>query len=212
MAVDCGSYVDTQEVAQLFSLPRIQKTRGVERRRSKREYEYAANMDNAPYALFNSGTSPIKIIKQGSSQALSVITQVKNIETFLGLNRSQTAAALGVTRKTVYDWINKGAQLSDATTKLRLQQLSNIASKQPDESMGKFYGSNLQRPVIGNKSLIDILYSDNIDVDSALVALLNVRPLANESKARIEAFAKKQPAPQSKLDSQATIDNFAPRT
>jgi len=149
---------------------------------------------------------------QASERPLSVIDQVQKIETLLGLNRSQTALALGVTRKTVYDWINKGAQLSDSNTKSRLKQLFIIVSEQHDESLGKFYGANLQRPVLGGKSLIDILCAETIDIDSAKTALLKVGELATESKTRIEAFAKRQPKEHSKLESESTINHFAPRT
>ncbi len=151
------------------------------------------------------------IIKQ-MSPALSVAEQVQQIEARLGLNRSQLAKALNVTRKTIYDWCNKGAKLSDTCTEERLQKLLQITNKQTDEAMGKYYGANPQHPVSGEKSLLDILTDEVIDVDRVHTVLVTVASLAAESKARMEAFSKKKLSPMPNYEAQATINQIAPRT
>lgn len=142
---------------------------------------------------------------------LSVVDQVRQIEESLGLNRSQTAAALQVTRKTVYDWLDKGANLSDSNTEDRLRKLAEIARAQT-EDIGKYIGMNLQRPIVGKLSLLKVLVADDIDVGLAKSMLDHLVPMAMASKARVEAIAQKRPPALQDRDAQATIEHFASRS
>jgi len=209
-----GAHALTQESQKVFPIPRVIKSQSVGRRVPSTDYGYELFTNYGPYdAIEVSGTSTVAIIGQKSAApAHSVSEKVQQIESHLGLNRSQTAAALRVTRKTVYDWLNKGAILSDSRTDARLQKLFKIAGEQTDKAMGKYYGVNLQRPVINEKSLLDILTDEAIDEEKARAALEIVAELAAESKQRMEAFAKKQPKRLPSHEAQATLDGLAPRT
>lgn len=169
-------------------------------------------MDLRPYSTIDvSGTVVTPVIQKERSLGLSVAEQVHRIEARLGMNRSQLAKVLMVTRKTIYDWCNKGAQPSSSNLE-RLEKLLEVANTQQNEAMGKYIGVNLQRPVLDGVSLLDILSSQSIDIGKAKDALQFVARLAERSKARMEAFARKRPKPLPKHEAQATLDEIAPRT
>lgn len=144
-------------------------------------------------------------------QPLVVADQVRMIEDKLGLNRSQTAAALQVTRKAVYDWLDKGATLSDSNTEERLRKLTAIARAQTQD-IGKYIGMNLQRPIVGKQSLLNVLVADDINIGLAKSMLDHLVPMAMASKARVEAIAQKRPPALQDQDAQATIEHFASRS
>ncbi len=204
-----------QHTAKEFVLPLPQIVRQAQPyggwKQTVHSYIVGIRLNTSPYASEKEGTTLETIIKQ-RSPALSVAEQVQQIEARLGLNRSQLAKALNVIRKTIYDWCNKGAKLSDTRTEERLQKLLQITNKQTDEAMGKYYGANLQRPVSDEKSLLDILTDEVIDVDKANTALMTVASLAAESKTRMEAFARKKPSPLPDYEAQAILEHIAPRT
>jgi len=210
-----GAHALAQDISNELFLPRMVKSQPAERRNPliEKGYVYRFFTNYGPYDTIEAfGTSVTPIIQDVATPTLSVSGQVQRIETRLGLNRSQLAKALNVTRKTIYDWCNKGSKLSDTRTEERLQKLLQITNKQTDEAMGKYYGVNLQRPVLDGESLLDILTDEVIDEDKAKAALKTVASLAAESKTRMKAFARKKPSPLPDYEAQATIDHIAPRT
>jgi len=204
-----------QDFPKEFLLPRVVKSRPVQRRYPLIDigYGYSLFTNYGPYDVIEAiGTSVTPIIQETAAPTLSVSGQVQRIEAHLGLNRSQLAKALMVTRKTIYDWCNKGAKLSTTDVLERLHKILEVANAQPNEAMGKYFGVNLQRPVLNDKSLLDMLTDQTIDVKKAKAALQIVAGLATESKTRMEAFARKQPKKLPAHEAQATLDEIAPRT
>jgi len=198
-----------QDSPKAFALPQKVISQPVQRK--EQGYDFFLHKGYSAYVEIDaSGTSVTAIVPK--LQPPSVSEQIQQIEARLGLNRSQLAKALMVTRKTIYDWCNKGAKLSNANVEERLHKLFEVANAQPDEAMGKYFGVNLQRPVLNGESLLDILTDQTIDADKAKNALQIVAKLAAESKARMEAFARKQPKPLPTHEAQATLDEIAPRT
>lgn len=179
-----------------------------------RQYEinFKAKVGSGPYDRISTEATTACAVLRYTTQTLSVAEQVHLIETHLGLNRSQTATALGVTRKAVYDWLGKGAHLTDLGTEDRLRNLTEIARLQTDKSIGKFIGMNLQRPVYGKISLLDVLVADDIDVGMARSMLERVTTMALASQARAEAKAKKRPSPLPDYEAQVSVEHFSPRS
>lgn len=145
------------------------------------------------------------------SPSLTPSDQVANIEKTFGLNRSQLASVLKTTRKTIYDW-GKGSELTKQEIITRLFELSEIARSITDDGMGSYIGKNIRRPVIGRVSLLDLLSADEFDSEEIREAMKAIKPLAEDSKNRIESIKAMNMSQLSGSDVQATLDHFAPRS
>jgi len=147
---------------------------------------------------------------ENRSPSLNPSDQVASIEKVFGLNKSQLASVLKTTRKTIYDW-NKGAELTKQEIITRLFTLSEIARSFTDDGMGLYIGKNIRRPVLGRTSLLDLLSVNEFDIEEIRKAMKAIKPLAEDSKNRVESMKARNIPQLSESEVQTTLDHFAPR-
>lgn len=106
---------------------------------------------------------------------------VANIRDVFAINMSDLASVLGVTRPTVYAWLEGQEPKGEAV--IRIQQLSRTADK--------FYLANIirldklvHRPMLNGRSLIDVLKTD----EDPLEALATIKAIAEK-----EAQTRREP-------------------
>jgi DNA-binding transcriptional regulator YiaG len=106
---------------------------------------------------------------------------VGNIRDVFSISMSDLASVLGVTRPTVYAWME--GQEPKGETVIRIQQLSHTADK--------FYLANIirldklvHRPILNGRSLIDVLKTD----EDPLEALATIKAIAEK-----EAQTRREP-------------------
>ncbi len=106
---------------------------------------------------------------------------VANIRDVFAINMSDLASVLGVTRPTVYAWLEGQEPKGEAV--MRIQQLSRTADK--------FYLANIirldklvHRPMLNGRSLIDVLKTD----EDPLEALATIKAIAEK-----EAQKRREP-------------------
>ena len=100
----------------------------------------------------------------------------------LGLNKTALAEICGVTRQTIYDWLNErhepeGANLS------RLRLLYDLASR--DELSTRPISSRLvKRETAQGMSLLDVLTRPQVDAEALEVVLQELRDLSERRRSR----------------------------
>ena len=98
--------------------------------------------------------------------ALPIARQVRELQTALSINKSELASILGVSRPTVYDWLNGGQpnalNRSRIRTLLRLLSESRVSANNP--LFPRFVRSRLEP---GNQTILDLLSEETIDEATA---------------------------------------------
>lgn len=98
----------------------------------------------------------------------SIVKALLLIETTFGLTKKLLADVCGVTRRTVYKWLDKGVtpnpQFQKRIFKLREAALNwqNEAFPHPKE--------HLHEPIVSKRTLLDLLKEDPVDVQTILFA------------------------------------------
>jgi transcriptional regulator with XRE-family HTH domain len=92
---------------------------------------------------------------------------VANIRDVFAINMSDLASVLGVTRPTAYTWLEGQEPKPEAV--MRIQRLSHAADAFDRANIERL-DKLLQRPVLGGRSLLDMLKADE-DLSEALVSL-----------------------------------------
>ena len=129
---------------------------------------------------YGSGTVNLKI-----SSATVVTTDVEkypehieSVKNIFKLSDEELAKAFKVTRKTLYNWKTKGSESHSAKTRKRIFDLY-VLSKDwtnlniPNQKL------ELEKPVLENKSIKDLIFEDSIDCKMILFAanrLKSVKP------------------------------------
>jgi transcriptional regulator with XRE-family HTH domain len=92
---------------------------------------------------------------------------VANIRDVFAINMSDLASVLGVTRPTAYTWLEGQEPKPEAV--MRIQRLSHAADTFDRANIERL-DKLLQRPILGGRSLLDMLKADE-DLSEALVSL-----------------------------------------
>lgn len=136
----------------------------------------------------------VNIEKQEISQVdLSPPSEkIRIIKDNLGLNVSELASVLEVSRPTVYSWLDGNEPKPDSS--IKINQLSKIAEKIHDLQIDRLHNL-IRRPIFdGSKSLIDIIKNHEETAD----ALAKLKDFADKEKiARLKqkGFSKNISAP-----------------
>ena len=97
---------------------------------------------------------------------LSIARQVRELQAALSVNKSELARILGVSRPTVYDWLDDGEPNADnrarIRTLMRLLSESGVSANNP--LFPRFMRSALEP---GNQILLDVLSEETIDEATA---------------------------------------------
>lgn len=97
---------------------------------------------------------------------LPVARQIRELQTALSVNKSELARILGVSRPTVYDWLDDGepnaANRARIRTLMRLLSESRVSTNNP--LFPRFTRSALEP---GNRILLDVLSEETIDEATA---------------------------------------------
>jgi DNA-binding transcriptional regulator YiaG len=105
---------------------------------------------------------------------------VTNIRNTFAINMSDLASILGVTRPTVYAWLE--GQEPKAEAVIRIQQLSHTADKIRQANIARL-DKMVHRPILSGRSLLDILKAD----ENPSEALTKLKAIADkEAKTRRE--------------------------
>ena len=98
--------------------------------------------------------------------ALTVARQVRELQAALSINKSELARILGVSRPTVYDWLDGGEPNADNRSRirslLRLLSESRVSSNNP--LFPRFVRSRLEP---GDRIVLDLLSEETIDEATA---------------------------------------------
>ena len=105
---------------------------------------------------------------------------VANIRDIFAINMSDLASILGVTRPTVYAWLE--GQEPKAEAVIRIQQLSHTADEIKQANIPRL-DKLVHRPILNGRSLLDMLKAD----ENPLEALTTLKTIADkESQTRRE--------------------------
>lgn len=115
--------------------------------------------------------------------ALSTADQAREVLAALSLNKSQLAEVLGVSRPTLYDWLDgsepNASNAARLTTLLRLLARASIGSSNPLNA--RF----VRRPLSdGNSSLLDVLTASPLDEESVSALLREARLSSERAESR----------------------------
>ena len=130
---------------------------------------------------------------------LPVADQVRELQTALSVNKSELARVLGVSRPTVYDWLDDGQPNADNVSRIRtlrrLLRESGVSSAEP--LFPRFVRSAVEP---GGQSLLDVLVEETIDeaavrsaVERAKVLGDDIRRRRKEREARQRAAGFEEP-------------------
>lgn len=116
---------------------------------------------------------------------LPIARQVRELQAALSINKSELARVLGVSRPTVYDWLDGGEPNADnrsrIRTLLRLLSESQVSSNNP--LFPRFVRSRLEP---GNQVLLKLLSEDTIDEATAKNLVRRAKALGDEIDAQRE--------------------------
>ena len=110
---------------------------------------------------------------------LPVADQVRELQTALSINKSELARVLGVSRPTVYDWLDGGQPNADNVSRIRtlrrLLRESGVSSAEP--LFPRFVRSAVEP---GGQSLLDVLVEETIDEAAVRSAVERAKALGDD--------------------------------
>lgn len=101
--------------------------------------------------------------------AITFKAQIENVQDQLGLSITQIAQLFGVTRKTVYDWLDNTAPRANASK--RMDFLADLIRQNQSRLNLKRLKGVWQMSVNG-RSFIDVVLDEELDQDSRMVAAM----------------------------------------
>jgi transcriptional regulator with XRE-family HTH domain len=135
------------------------------------------------------GRAPAEPARTAASPAilsLSVPEQLQEAQAALSLNRSQLAQMLGVSRPTLYEWLEGNSPSASNTSRLsallQLLQAAGIKAAAPLNARFVRQPLGLERP-----ALIELLSQEPLDSQAVLSALAEARRLGDEAVQAREA-------------------------
>ena len=117
--------------------------------------------------------------------SLTVARQIRELQAALSVNKSELARILGVSRPTVYDWLDDGepnaANRARIRTLMRLLSESRVSTNNP--LFPRFTRSALEP---GNRILLDVLSEETIDEATAKNLMRRAKALGDAIDAERE--------------------------
>lgn len=90
--------------------------------------------------------------------------RIRDILRYLGLTKTQLKDICGVSRQTLYDWL-EGKFEPDTDNAARLQEIHRAALVVPQRARRPLSAAVLTQPVLGKKTLLDLLRKPHLDLD-----------------------------------------------
>lgn len=105
-------------------------------------------------------------LRPSAISALTIARQVREVQAALSINKSELARILGVSRPTVYDWLDDGEPNADNRSRIRtlLRMLSDSQVSSNDPLFPRFVRSRLEP---GDQIVLDLLSEETIDEATA---------------------------------------------
>lgn len=116
---------------------------------------------------------------------------VRTIQDAFGLNTTQLANILGVTRKTVYLWLSGADQKIQERNRHRLCQIAAMATMWRKRSVQERSGK--LRAIVGDTTMLELLSAEELDterIQAVMDALANVTPTHKTDNQRVAEAIK----------------------
>jgi transcriptional regulator with XRE-family HTH domain len=109
--------------------------------------------------------------------------RIRDILRYLGLTKTQLKDICGVSRQTLYDWL-EGKFEPDADNAARLLEIHSAALVVPQRARRPLSSAVLTQPVLGKETLLDLLRKPRLDLDvlHEAIALLAERSGEREQR------------------------------
>ena len=116
---------------------------------------------------------------------LPIARQVRELQAALSVNKSELARILGVSRPTVYDWLDGGEPNADNRSRIRtlLRLVSGSQVSADDPLVPRFVRSGLES---GDRSLLELLGEEEIDEVTAKSVIRRAKALGDAMDAQRE--------------------------
>ncbi|BAP77692.1 hypothetical protein MT1_0516 [Pseudomonas sp. MT-1] len=101
--------------------------------------------------------------------AISFKAQIENVQDQLGLSITQIAQLFGVTRKTVYDWLDNAAPRANASN--RMEFVADLI-RQNESRLNLKRLKGVWQMAVNGRSFIDIVLDEELDQDSRMAAAM----------------------------------------
>ncbi|WP_150306348.1 helix-turn-helix domain-containing protein [Pseudomonas saliphila] len=101
--------------------------------------------------------------------AISFKAQIENVQDQLGLSITQIAQLFGVTRKTVYDWLDNAAPRANALN--RMEFVTDLI-RQNESRLNLKRLKGVWQMTVNGSSFIDIVLDEELDQDSRMAAAM----------------------------------------
>jgi transcriptional regulator with XRE-family HTH domain len=160
----------------------------------------------AAYEVLTPGSGGL-LTRSFEPPPLEVGALVASIRAALSLNVSQTAQVLGVQRPTLYAWMREEAEPQTANAR-RLGRVAGLALRWNELSGHQPLGRRLRLPVLGDRTVLDLLSEEEIREVPLIEAL---RRLSEEVDERApiggrSARAQRRLAPRPLAEQEADLD------
>ena len=148
-------------------------------------------------------------LQRSAISALPIARQVRELQAALSINKSELARILGVSRPTVYDWLDDGEPNADnrsrIRTLLRLLSESQVSSNNP--LFPRFVRSRLEP---GDQIVLRLLSEETIDESTAKNLIRRAKELGDAMDAeRQQREARLREAGFEEPDAEQRKDNLA---
>lgn len=136
----------------------------------RKEHALIVTVDGNPAEFRNI----VSIIQPTSTAAakttvINFKAQIKNVQDKLGLSITQLAQLFGVTRKTVYDWLDDAEPRANISN--RMNFLADLL-KRNDSKLDLKRLKGVWLMVVNGQSFIDVVLDEELDRDSRMTAAL----------------------------------------
>ncbi len=130
---------------------------------------------------------------------LPVARQVRELQAGLSVNKSELARILGVSRPTVYDWLDGGEP--NAANIERIRRILGILSNARVSPSNPLFPRFVRVPnVVGDRALVDLLREPDFDEDAVEAAVREAKAMGDaldrqrrEREARLRAAGFEEP-------------------
>lgn len=122
-------------------------------------------------SYYGSGTIELVIstTSKKSSEVEKYPEHIESIKDTFKLSNDELAKAFKVSRKTLYNWKNQGSESHSVKTRKRIFDLYVLSKDWIDLDIPN-QKSDLEKPILENKSIKDLFFEDSIDSKKILFA------------------------------------------
>jgi DNA-binding transcriptional regulator YiaG len=143
-----------------------------------------------PFLAEYSSPTVIRVVPRETSVAVSpaepaVHAQVRSVLQYFGLSKSDLAKLLGITRPTLYAWLDGHIEPKSENTR-RLVALASLVERSPGSQEQALFHAYLERPISGFPlALIEALAAPTLDTALIRAMVTKIRIMTTERNVRI---------------------------